>query len=687
MPFYLRAKHPFMHHTSRCLFIGLLLFWSMNALWSQTKVDSIRTLDEMVVSAQRSAKSRFNTPEAIEVLHKKGIRSQQLRSSPEATAVIPGAFVQKTNHGGGSPFLRGLTGNQTLLLIDGIRLNNATFRYGPNQYFNTIDLFSLEKIEALRGSGSVQYGSDALGGAIQAFSKELEFTDKSDLAGAVLLRGATQGMEQTVRAELQYSNRKSAFAGGLSWRNFGDLVGGDTTGRQQPSAYRELDFDLKGKIALSRRAILTLVHQNVHQTEVPVFHKVQLENFALNQFEPQRRALSYARLEQNLDHGIWKSLRVTTSLHQTEEGRESRKNGSRVLRVENDQVRSLGTNAQITNVFSKYWSANSGLEFYHDLVQSGRTDLDQNTGVTTSKRGLYPNNASMLSMAAYSLHTLDWAHWQLTAGARWNTFVIQVQDEAIGSAQLKPSALVGNLAVLYKLNSQANVFASVNTGFRAPNIDDLGTLGIVDFRFETPNYALKPEQSTNFQVGYKLRTKRFQAELYVYRNALRNLITRIKQDTQTMQGYPLYQKENAERAYVQGLESAVTYAFSSDWSIQGTITYTYGQNLTANEPMRRIPPVFGRIAVDYRPGNWSFCAEFYGADKQDRLAKGDMEDNRIPKGGTPGWEVLNLHAGYSWRMMNLRLTALNIFNKDYRTHGSGVNGYGRAVFATLGLQF
>ena len=60
-----------------------------------------------------------------------------------------------------------------MLLVDGIRLSNATVRYGPNQYFNTIDVFSIEKIEVLRGGGSVQYGSDAIGGTIQTFSHEV----------------------------------------------------------------------------------------------------------------------------------------------------------------------------------------------------------------------------------------------------------------------------------------------------------------------------------------------------------------------------------------------------------------------------------------------------------------------------------------------------------------------------------
>jgi outer membrane receptor protein involved in Fe transport len=542
-------------------------------------------------------------------------------------------------------------------------------------------------MEALRGSGSVQYGSDALGGAIQAFSRDVSFSEKPDWGGEVLLRGATQDMEQSARAGLQFGSRRFAFTGGLTWRDFGDLVGGDTTGKQSPSGYKEFDFDLKGKIALSRSAVLTLAHQNVQQSHVPVFHKVQLENFAVNEFDPQHRALTYARLEQTLNRGVWKSLSFTASLQQTEEGRNSQKNGSPVLRYENDQVRSLGAIAQITNVFGKRWSANSGVEIYHDLVNSTRTDTDESTGAVSEKRGLYPDGATMASIAAFSLHEFDLPKWHFTAGARWNSFIINVEDEAVGAAKLTPSALVGNAAVLRKIGNRSNLFVSVNSAFRAPNIDDLGTLGIVDFRFETPNYDLQPEHSVNAQIGYKLLTAKLQGEIYFYRNELRDLITRIKQDTQTMQGYPLYQKENSERAYIQGIETAWTWAFARDWSAHGSLTYTYGQNVTKNEPMRRIPPLFGRLALDFAPGAWSFEAEWLAAGKQDRLAKGDTEDNRIPVGGTPGWNVLNLYAGCEWRFLSLRLSALNVFNEDYRTHGSGVNGYGRSVFATLTARF
>ena len=78
--------------------------------------------------------------------------------------------------------------------------------------------------------------------------------------------------------------------GGFSYRNFGDLVGGDTTGKQSPSGYKEMDFDIKSRFLLNKNTILTVAHQNVRQKNVPVFHKVKLENFNLNEFEPQSAA-------------------------------------------------------------------------------------------------------------------------------------------------------------------------------------------------------------------------------------------------------------------------------------------------------------------------------------------------------------------------------------------------------------
>jgi hemoglobin/transferrin/lactoferrin receptor protein len=642
-----------------------------------------QTLNEIVVTASRQKTYQLKTPEAIRVLDSKSIRKYQARTTPEALQLTPGVFVQKTNHGGGSPFLRGLTGNQTLLIIDGIRLSNATVRYGPNQYFNTIDVFSLEKIEILRGSGSVQYGSDAIGGTIQAFSHELKNEEISSIGGTLLTRIATRNMEQSLHGAVNYTGKTVSLRAGGSWRNFGDIVGGDTTGVQIPTGYDELDFDLKGRIALSSSSYLTLAYQQVHQGDVPIYHKVALENYAVNRIDPQLRRLAYIRLYNDHNYGILKSSSVTAAYHNTTEIRELQKKGSDIFRTETDKVHSLSFSAEALTSDKKIWSANSGFEMYHDLVKSSRSDEDITTGVAQSGRGLYPDGSTMTSLALFSIHTFNMGKWELNAGSRFNAFIIKVTDENTGPVTLSPSALVGNLALIRKLNGSSSLFVSANTGFRAPNIDDLGTLGIVDFRYEIPNTDLKPEHSFQYQAGYKYQGKMLRGEFYIYRNELDDLIVRSQVPGDTIEGYPVYTKENIERTYIQGIETAWDLELTRSWTLSGSLTYTYGQNMTKDEPVRRIPPLFGRLALEYNLKGWWINTELVAAGKQDRLAAGDISDNRIPEGGTPGWNIININTGYTFRFITIDLSLQNILNADYRTHGSGVNGCGRSAFLTI----
>ena len=656
---------------------------------SSIKQDTLisQILSEVVVSANRYNSIRINTPEAIKVLSDKTIQQYQLRNAPEALFYTPGVFVQKTNHGGGSPFIRGLTGNQTLLLIDGIRLSNATARYGPNQYFNTIDVFSIEKMEVMRGTGSVQYGSDALGGTIQSFSHELFASEKPGWGSTLVSRIVTQGMEQSMHTSANYSSRNMAFRAGLTLRNFGDLVGGDTTGRQSPNGYKEHNYYLKGKIFLSNQTTITISYQSVHQIDIPIYHKIALEDYAINKFDPQKRKLAYLRVNREFNEGLFKSAVITIASQHTEEGRESLKNGSSILRSENDKVQSLTFSAEAYATNGNVWSANSGLEVYNDHVNSSRFDTDLSNAVILTKRGLYPDGASLASIAFFTIHTFDLPEWKFTAGARLNTFIIKVKDDVIGSTKLTPSAVVGNIAILRKLNAKSNLFLSLNSGFRAPNIDDLGTLGIVDFRYETSNFSLKPEHSFQYQIGYKYHDRKLRGEFYLFRNELYNLIVRNKMEGDSIDGYQVYQKENAERAYIQGIETVWDFSFNSALSFYGSITYTYGWNISKGEHVRRIPPLFGRLAAEYKLKNWWINLEWQAAGKQNRLAQGDKDDNRIPVGGTPAWNIINIHSGYTIRFFTIDLSLQNLLNKDYRIHGSGVNGYGRSVFLSLAVNF
>ncbi len=668
-----------------CLLPGNVAGNSPDTLQVQDTVLS-RTLSEIVITASRYGTVGINTPEAIKVADELTIRENQLRTAPEALSISPGVFVQKTNHGGGSPFVRGLTGNQTLLLLDGIRLSNSTTRYGPNQYFNTIDVFSIEKMEVLRGSGSVQYGSDAIGGTIHAFSHQLRTTEESRWGSSVLSRFATHGMEQSLRAGVNYSNSNMAVRSGITLRNFGDIIGGDTTGSQSPTGYREFDYDLKGIVMLSPLTSMTFNYQDVSQKDVPVYHKVALENYAINEMDPQKRKLAYLKLDHEIDKSIIKGITATASYQNTRESRNMQKNGSDMVRTETDKVRTFGFSAEALLKTPEVWTGTVGFEIYNDLVNSNRTEKNLTSGVLTEKRGLYPDGSAMTSLAGFTVNTFDLGSWIFTAGARLNTYVIKVDDEVLGESKLTPNALVGNMAVLKKLDDASNLFISLNTGFRAPNIDDLGTLGIVDFRYETPNFDLKPESSFQYQLGYKYNARKIRGEIYIYRNQLYNLIVRKRVEDQVIDEYPVYQKENSDRSYIQGFETSWDYDLTDSWNIHADLTYTYGQNITNDEPVRRIPPMFGRVSAEYNQRDWLMNIEWVAAAKQSRLAQGDIDDNRIPEGGTPGWNIFNINGSYNWRFLTIDLSFKNILNADYRYHGSGVNGYGRSIFLTLGIN-
>jgi outer membrane receptor protein involved in Fe transport len=222
------------------------------------------------------------------------------------------------------------------------------------------------------------------------------------------------------------------------------------------------------------------------------------------------------------------------------------------------------------------------------------------------------------------------------------------------------------------------VYANISDGFRAPNIDDLGTLGIVDFRYEVPAYALKPERSVNNELGIKYLRSKLSGSFSIFRTTLYNLITRVK-TAERISGYDVYIKENVDKGFIRGWEAQIVYKPTKFFKTQLSATQLFGQSLTKNQPLRRIPPFNARICTEYGKGKVVGGISFDHASPQRRLEAGDKSDNRIPAGGTPGFNLLNMHAAYQANNLSFRIYLNNIFNIDYRTHGSGINGIGRSI--------
>lgn len=638
-----------------------------------------------ILSASRRNTSSVHLPFASSVLNLPAQSENIPRTVPESLNIIPGVFVQKTNHGGGSPFIRGLTGNQTLILIDGIRLNNSTFRYGPNQYLNTIDPFSVNKIEVLRGSGSVQYGSDAIGGVIQIFTKDPGYTPENSFKGSVSGRFGSSKMEQSGSIELSYSTSKMVLSGILGIKNYGDLIGGDTTGRQSPSGYSQSDASLKFKLKVSNNSELIIANQFVQQKDVDVYHKVQIENFNVNKMGLQGRNLSYLKYSLDQESSIFRRVDVTGSLNATVEERNSQKNASQSLGLERDKIKTSNLGLEIFSDLSKKWTVNSGLEYYRDKVNSIRNTTNTQSGIVTTQRGLYPDNSLYSNTSVYSLHHLAFGNFNLEGGLRYNWLQATIADKDLGRMEINPGAFVWNSGLNYSIGKH-HIYSSFNTGYRAPNIDDMGTLGIVDFRYELPSYTLKPEKSYNSEIGYKYFSEHVSFGTALYRNKLSDLINRV-QTGQVIDGYKVYMKENTEEAVIKGVEGFAEFQVSQNLFFDLFASFNHGRNISKAEPLRRVPPFNGNISMKYKMNKFYMKGEMGWADKQDRLAQGDKDDNRIPAGGTPGWKVLNVYSGYSLENVHLRLSAQNLFNADYRTHGSGINSVGRSLWMSLSFDF
>lgn len=669
------------------LFFFMICLLPLPLLSQSEKKDTlVKGLEEVVVIAQRRQQKNIMVPYSVSAVTEEEFSRLGSRNTPDALSGINGVFMQRTNFGGGSPFVRGVTGNQTLILVDGIRLNNSSFRYGPNQYLNTIDQNLITRIEVARGTGSVQYGSDAIGGVINLLTYEPSFSEQGKKGWGVLkARAMSGGMEKSGRGEVRFQSENFAFAAGIGKKDFGDLIGGDTTGRQSPSGYQEWAFDLKGKWKLNRTWNLILAQQFLRQQNVPVYHKVRLENFALNEMDPQQRLLSYARLKGSGSNQWIEGVEFTIFYQATTEGRNSQKNGSPIQRRELDKVGTWGATLDIRSSIRSNWTSNTGAELYIDRVNSSRVDQALTTGVSTSNRGLYPDDSRYKSFSVYSLHHFGVGRWTFDAGLRFNGFNIQLVDTSLGKVNISPAALVANAAVLYRIGKNQSLYLSTSSGFRAPNIDDMGTLGIVDFRYEIPSADLKPEKSMQTEIGYKYSSRRFSGAVSAWYMHLRDIITRVKQEGQVISGYPVYQKENTELAYIRGLEMEGTWDISRFLRFQGAFSYTFGQNLSKPEPLRRIPPFNGQMGLTLKQKKWRTSIQWQFAKRQDRLAQGDKDDNRIPSGGTPGWKVFNLCGDYGLKGWVVSAGLLNLFNEDYRTHGSGINGVGRSVWISLKL--
>lgn len=654
------------------------------------------------VTSERMQASEFDTPYSVAQINAEDIRANLYRSIPEMLRSTSGVMVQKTSYGQGSPYIRGFTGYRTLFLIDGVRLNNSTFREGPNQYWNTVDAFSVAKLELVKGPSSALYGADAIGGTVQVFSRDLQTSLKTrETEFEYFLRGSTAEHSQLARASLISEGNNVAYQMGGSFKNFGDLIRGNN--QVQPNTgYDEYNFDGKVSLNIDEHWTLTSAAFLTKQTDVPRTHKTLFStSFAgtslgneLRRDLSQRRILSYLKLTGQQLTETLSEAELTFSWQQQQEIRERLRTRDR-FDVQGVETDTLGVQLQLSSDIQSVRLV-YGVEAYFDQVDSYAS--------SNEIQGPVADDARYTWMGAYLQIRLALGQkWDLLTGARMNYMQAasdKISDPTTGdpmSVKRSWNDTVANLMFNYKYDQSQNVYAGIAQGFRAPNLSDLSRFDSArSNEFEIPATNLGSEHYINLSMGYKYHATNLVVDWSLYYTIINNQIERIPTGAQNADGDFEISKENIGDGYFIGAELSVNYSLGDSWLLAAQAAYTQGktdtfptsERIITREYASRLMPPTAYFELKYAPQHlpWWLGINLIAVDKADRLSSRDKLDvERIPPNGTPGYGTTNIRAGYRISdQLDIIFAIENIFDKDYRVHGSGQNEAGFNVM--LGLS-
>lgn len=662
---------------------------------------SATTLDQVVVSGSRIEQPLYEVPQAASVVTSEEIEEAIYRTTPEALVHEPGVMVQKTAHGHGSPFIRGLTGKEVLILVDGVRLNNSTFRFGPNQYINTIDPAIIERVEVVRGPGSVLYGSDALGGVINIITKKRKkFNNADKFNGEVNAIYGSADEEKTLNLAVEGDVSTTAgYWANANYRDFNDLRAGGDEGVQKYTGYNERHANAVFSKKTDADGRLDLSVQYTSQNDVPRTDKFINSN-ERRVYDPQARFFTAANWQGKPGISIADKLNVNINYQKQSEALERQKFGATKVRNQDDAVHTMGFSVQADKLATESHMLTYGFEMYRDVVKSSRVDTDG--GVKTEKSGSYPDNSKYSTFGLYVQDEFFITNASiLTTGLRFSANRAQTNLTDFGKLDETYKDITGSVRLSHELFSGVRTFAGIAQGFRAPNLDDIAVLTSTNEGVDVPSPGLKSEKSLNYELGLKLNLNRVQGTAAVFYSDYTDIIDR---KDGTYQGLSFIddngngiqdsgeenvrQKFNIGNAEIYGVELDGELLLTNTLSAFGNFAWTYGQNLSDGEPLSRIPPARLLAGLRWQASSAWWVEPFVEAvDGQDRLSARDAKDPRIADGGTPGYYTFNARAGWKSKAHVVNIALNNISDKLYKVHGSGVYGPGREVKVSYLFRF
>lgn len=715
------------------------------------------TGEEVVIAASKWEQNKREVPVHVSTVTKREAEFLNPQTAADLLALNGDVFVQKSQMGGGSPMLRGFSTNRVLLVVDGVRMNTSIFRAGNVQNALRLDANNTEAAEVVFGSGSLIYGSDAIGGVMDfhTLNAKLSNTGKVQVTGNALARFASANLEKTGHVDLNIGLKKLAFLSSFTFSDYDDLRMGSNGG---PASYLR-PFYQKTHISydsLGNKTVLDTFYNNANPLQqkgsgfyqwnfmqkvriqpnnynriVAAFHMSRSSNvprydrladftsvpeprYSEWYYGPEQWLMAHLQYLYTKPNKGFNSMKLNIAYQQNKESRNDRRYLSRWLRRQNETVHALTINADFTKEWKQKYSLFYGIEAVYNKNTSIADRFDVRVDTTQPYTQRYPN-AHWQSYAAYVATRIKFTDKiMLNAGLRYNHFIINADFDTtlfklpFAEANNNFGAVTGSLGLTFLPTEKWKLFVNFSSGFRAPNIDDIGKL------FESapgvlvvPNKNIKPEYSLNTEIGIE---KRFGtvAVVYVggYYNYLLHALTLASfqlngSDSLFFDGQnnALRAIQNSSHAFVAGVQATVKFEFGKGFGAFASYSYQYGrEKLLVDDvyemyPMRHVAPMFGTVHATYRY-KWlmvDLFSNFSGKISNKNLATQTLENptlfpaDELGNLYSPAWYTLNIKAAFDIaKYLTLTVGVENITDQRYRTYSSGISAAG--VNAIVGIR-
>ena len=515
-----------------------------------------QTLEEVILSVGRNAVSRKQIAEKVAVIDAQTIELQRPSTGADLVGLSPGVRIQKSQGGGGSPVIRGFEANRILMVVDGVRMNNAIYRSGHLQNAITVNPNTVERVEVIYGSSSVAYGSDALGGVIHYYTKSplINSEEKSSSSFSSDFSSANLGTVNSFSTELSFN--KWASLTSISYSNFGDIRMGtrrahgyanwgltpfysensrysyqanpslnENPNIQKNTAYNQLDLFQKFLVKLNDENQLVFNFQYSNSSDIPRYDKlIEQRNGTLRYAEwfygPQKRILIAPQLKLFPQKRFMNSGRITFAYQNIDESRNSRAFESFIRKTQKENVQVWSLNGDFEFELNQKHSFSYGFEGTFNKVRSfafGKELVVQQNEVVALKPSTpfptrYPSKGSTYDSFASFVNWIWDLNNELTVNfgmrftntnleARWKEYYnINALLEAVN---LDALALTQTLALTYRPTEKIQWNLILSNGFRNPNIDDVGKIRENNGILVVPNPSLFSEYAYNFELGIK----------------------------------------------------------------------------------------------------------------------------------------------------------------------------------------